>query len=84
MNRIGIRGEIIETPGHSDDSVSLVLDSGLAFTGDLHLPDLMEGEARELTCQSWKYLLRLNTKRVYPGHGEPFQIEDVKRSLKIC
>ena len=36
---VGIQGEIIETPGHSDDSVSLVLDSGLAFIGDLQLPD---------------------------------------------
>lgn len=33
-----VYGEILWTPGHSDDSVSLVLDSGIAFTGDLQPP----------------------------------------------
>lgn len=32
---IGIPGEILHTPGHSDDSVSLLLDAGSAFTGKL-------------------------------------------------
>src|SRR6188474_1142828 len=34
---LGIEGEILHTPGHSDDSVTLVLDEGFAFTGDLPL-----------------------------------------------
>ena len=33
--RIGMSGEILHTPGHSDDSVSLLLDDGSVFTGDL-------------------------------------------------
>jgi glyoxylase-like metal-dependent hydrolase (beta-lactamase superfamily II) len=84
LNRIGVRGEIIETPGHSDDSVSLVLDSGMAFIGDLHPPDLVQDEAREITCQSWKKLLRLNVKTLYPAHGRPFQMDTGKRSLEVC
>ena len=35
---IGLAGQILPTPGHSDDSVSLVLDDGSAFTGDLAAP----------------------------------------------
>ena len=35
LEQIGIRGEIVPTPGHSADSVSLLLDDGSAFTGDL-------------------------------------------------
>lgn len=31
---IGIDGEIISTPSHSPDSVSLVLDDGDCFVGD--------------------------------------------------
>jgi glyoxylase-like metal-dependent hydrolase (beta-lactamase superfamily II) len=84
LNRIGIQGEIVETPGHSDDSVSLVLDSGMAFTGDLHLPDFVPDEARDATCQSWKKLLRLNVKTVYPAHGNPYKMEDVQDSLALC
>ena len=36
LEGIGIRGEIIPTPGHSADSISLILeDEGAAFVGDL-------------------------------------------------
>ena len=32
LRRIGIAGEVLHTPGHSQDSVSLLLDDGSAFT----------------------------------------------------
>lgn len=32
---IGLNGEILHTPGHSDDSITLIIDEGFAFTGDL-------------------------------------------------
>ncbi len=32
---LGLAGEIIPTPGHSADSITLILDEGYAFTGDL-------------------------------------------------
>ena len=31
LARVGIAGEIVSTPGHSDDSVSLLLDDGSTF-----------------------------------------------------
>ena len=84
LNQIGILGEIIETPGHSDDSVSLILDNGMAFVGDLHPPDLVPDERRDATCQSWSKLVRLNIKTVYPAHGNSFHLEAVKNSLALC
>ena len=36
LNDLGIDGEIIYTPGHSEDSISLILDNGSAFVGDLY------------------------------------------------
>lgn len=84
LARIGVRGEILETPGHSDDSVSLVLDSGMVFVGDLHPPNFVTDEAREVTCQSWKKLLRLNPRTVYPAHGNPFPIKAIRGSLTLC
>lgn len=38
LAQIGIPGEIVHTPGHSDDSVSLLLDDGSIFTGNLTHP----------------------------------------------
>ncbi len=63
--RLGIRGEIISTPGHSDDSVTLILDSGAAFTGDLPRPLEEHGTVFE----SWQKIRAFNVKTVYPGHG---------------
>ena len=84
LMHLGIQGEIIETPGHSEDSVSLVLDSGLAFTGDLHPLDLVQDEDRPTTCQSWKKLVQLNARRIFPSHGNPFEMEEIKSALADC
>jgi ribonuclease/clavin/mitogillin len=69
LAQIGIPGEILSTPGHSDDSVSLLLDDGSVFTGDLTPLELAWGEAGEVVKASWNLLNERSAKRVYPGHG---------------
>ncbi len=66
---IGIPGEILATPGHSDDSVSLLLDDGSVFTGDLTPPELAWGEAGEVVKASWQLLKEHGAQLIYPGHG---------------
>ena len=79
---LGIRGEVLETPGHSDDSVSLALDSGLGFIGDLHLPQFANDEtAAALTRASWQKLLAHGVKTFYPAHGPAFPASVVERAL---
>lgn len=69
LAQIGIAGEIVPTPGHSDDSVTLVLDDGSAFTGDL-TPLEFAGEAEVATvAASWQRLREHGVTRIYPGHG---------------
>jgi endoribonuclease LACTB2 len=68
---IGIAGEIVSTPGHSDDSVSLVLDTGAAFTGDLTPLALAEPANVEALTASWQRLRDLRVATIYPGHGPP-------------
>ncbi|MCL5995979.1 MAG: MBL fold metallo-hydrolase [Chloroflexi bacterium] len=69
LKRIGIEGEIISTPGHSDDSVTLVLDEGAAFTGDLPSPALAVEDAVAEVTQSWTHIRSLHARLIYPGHG---------------
>lgn len=69
LARLGIAGEIIATPGHSDDSMTLVLDSGAAFTGDLTAPWLAFGDGQARVLQSWAEIRRSGVTTVYPGHG---------------
>ncbi len=67
LQNIGLSGEIIHTPGHSDDSVTLILDEGFAFTGDLH-PGFMSID--DVTTQeSWRRIHQHPIKRIFPGHG---------------
>jgi glyoxylase-like metal-dependent hydrolase (beta-lactamase superfamily II) len=71
---IGIEGEILSTPGHSDDSVTLVLDEGLAFTGDLTSPLFVPDDPSDLAYQSWESIRAKGVHTVYPGHGPPWQL----------
>jgi len=69
LERIGIPGEILHTPGHSDDSISLLLDDGSAFTGDLIPPAFIGVEDAAVVSASWRLLQERGATRVYPGHG---------------
>jgi len=66
---IGLAGEFVPTPGHSDDSISLVFDEGLAFTGDLTPPGMAVAEAVAEVERSWARLRALEVHTIYPGHG---------------
>ena len=69
LGTLGIGGELIHTPGHSDDSVSLLLDTGDVFTGDLTDPRLIGPEDPQLVIASWHTLRTRGAKTVHPGHG---------------
>ncbi len=74
LSKIGISGEILPTPGQSDDSVSLVLDSGEAFTGDLTREEMAWGETAEVVKSSWQLLHQKGARLVFPGHGGIYDI----------
>jgi ribonuclease/clavin/mitogillin len=82
LRAIGIEGEILETPGHSDDSVSLLLASGDAFTGDLTRPDMVTEEKAAAVTASWQILLDRGAVRIWPGHGGPTAAGVIEEMLK--
>jgi endoribonuclease LACTB2 len=69
LHRLGIAGEILHTPGHSDDSVSLLLDDGPVFTGDLTDPRMVGPEDPDVVRASWQLLKDRGATQVYAGHG---------------
>jgi ribonuclease/clavin/mitogillin len=69
LEQIGIQGEILHTPGHSHDSVSLLLDDGSVFTGDLTHPALVGDDYAAVVSASWQLLRERGALRVYPAHG---------------
>ncbi len=76
LQGLGIAGEIIATPGHSDDSVTLILDAGMAFTGDLP-PPFMDSE-NEALRSSWAAIRAHNVHTIYPGHGPAHPLSDTR------
>jgi len=69
LESLGMAGEILSTPGHSDDSVSLLLDNGGVFTGDLTHPAMVEEANALVTAASWRLLEERGANLIYPGHG---------------
>jgi glyoxylase-like metal-dependent hydrolase (beta-lactamase superfamily II) len=76
LAEVGIPGEILPTPGHSDDSVSLLLDNGAVFTGDLTPPQYVGLEDPEVVRASWRLLRERGATRVYPAHGPVRALEE--------
>jgi ribonuclease/clavin/mitogillin len=65
---LGLAGEIFPTPGHSDDSITLILDEGFAFTGDLP-PRFIIPDEDTISRQSWDKIYRHKITRIFPAHG---------------
>ncbi len=65
---LGLAGEIISTPGHSNDSVTLILDEGFAFTGDLRSRFLVPDDDK-VTHDSWAKIYQHQIRKIYPAHG---------------
>ena len=70
LAEIGIAGEIVYTPGHSDDSISIILDEGIAIVGDLDPVDsVFAYNDNTVLKNSWNKILDHNLKVVFYGHA---------------
>jgi len=88
LAQFGINGTVIHTPGHTPGSVSVLLETGEAFVGDLAMNmfpltvrpgyPIFAEDIRKVK-ESWKILLNRGVKTVYPAHGKPFPINVMVR-----
>ena len=75
LQEMGIAGEIIPTPGHSDDSISLCLDDGSFFVGDLNPLYELEMHRGTTIGNSWERLLSRHPKTLYYGHARTAKLD---------
>lgn len=69
LSSIGISGEIIHTPSHSEDSVSLILDDGSCFAGDLEPSEYLEAYENNTALKNdWDLILSFQPKTVFFAH----------------
>jgi len=87
---IALAGSILLTPGHSTDSISVVLEDGDSYIGDaaakflrfagtkyciIYIEDLDQYYA------SWRQLIQSGATRLNPAHGKPFGIEKLAKYI---
>ena len=92
LKPFGIPGRVIHTPGHTGGSVSVLLDSGEAFVGDLAMNRLPLRVTPGLPIfavdvaqvkSSWCTLLELGARKIYPAHGPAFPADVMRRALGL-
>ena len=87
---IDLDGKIICTPGHTIDSISIILGEDIIFVGDaaanmlriagtkycvIFITDLNE------YYRSWEKIISENVKYIFPAHGKPFRVEKLIRNI---
>ena len=90
LAKYGIPGRIIHTPGHSRGSVSVLLETGDAFVGDLAMSEFplrlspglpILAEDMRKVRESWSVLNFGFAETIYPAHGKPFPVSVIRRAL---
>lgn len=84
----GVAGQVIYTPGHTDCSVSLILNSGEAIIGDIVVPSPFTGEPclayfadNEEALFNSVEKLRCHAQLFYGSHGGPFTSEEISKII---
>lgn len=78
----GFKAKIIHIPGHTKGSIGILTEEGDLFAGDTLVnsrkPDIAMfiDNFQELKSSIDK-LKKLNIKKIYPGHGKPFLLEQL-------
>lgn len=90
LAQYGVAGRIILTPGHTNGSVSVLLDNGTAIVGDALMGGMilrgkpsvpMYADDIEKTRDSIKKIIELSPGTIYTGHGGPFTLAEVKKAF---
>ena len=90
LESYGISGRVIPTPGHSAGSVTVLLDTGEAFVGDMAMNGLPMRLGPGLPIfavdlprlkESWKTLLDRGVKTIYLSHGKPISADVIRKEL---
>lgn len=75
---MGIAGEIISTPSHSDDSISVILDDGTCIVGDLEPIDYLYAyEKNSKLRKDWQLIMGYSPTTIYYAHQPEKQIKTI-------
>ena len=76
LRSIGISGEIIHTPSHSEDSVSIILDDGNCIVGDLEPVEYLTAYDHNPRLKSdWEQIMSYHPKRILFAHANEKEVQ---------
>lgn len=76
LKSIGIDGKIIPTNGHTDHCITLILDTGEVYIGDLPVEGMYLESDKEIV-ESWKRIKANGGKFVKPAHAQEYRISSI-------
>jgi glyoxylase-like metal-dependent hydrolase (beta-lactamase superfamily II) len=83
LNRFGINGYLIHTPGHSPGGATVVIDGVVAIAGDSMIgttpgkPFPPFADSVELLLRSWRKIIDTGCETFLPGHGKQISREEL-------
>lgn len=70
LAKIGIAGEVIQTTSHSKDSISVILDNGECFVGDLEPLEYLDAYEENMALQrDWNMIMSRKPQVIYYAHA---------------
>ncbi len=70
LHNMGIEGEILSTPSHSNDSISLILDNGTCFVGNLEPIDYLDAYEENINLKNdWELVMNHKPKIIFYAHA---------------
>lgn len=91
LSEYGFEGKIIETPGHTNGSLSVLLEDGSIFVGDAIMGGMVVkgkpgfpiyADSVAKAKESIRKIIELSPKMIYVGHGGPYTLDEL-RNMKI-
>ena len=87
---IDLDGTIIETPGHTIDSLSIVFEDGDCIIGDAAANMLQFAGTKYCVIyicdldeyyKSWRKIILMHARQIFPSHGKPFVVEKLTENM---
>lgn len=87
LREYGYEVDLIELPGHTLDSIGVILDHKL-FCGDAAMNGFLSTAKHSIIIEdlnlyrdSWKRMIETEVKTIYPSHGKAFSRIDLERNI---
>jgi glyoxylase-like metal-dependent hydrolase (beta-lactamase superfamily II) len=87
---IPLAGKMIETPGHTVDSISILFENGDCLVGDAAASMLRFAGTKNCVIfisdmnayyKSWEKIIKAGALRIFPAHGKPFSVSQLEKNI---